>query len=32
MMETERRNTTVHDRFQIGCDFCGFVESTMFEE
>lgn len=29
-MERERRATTVHDRFQVCCECCGFVESGRF--
>jgi hypothetical protein len=24
-MESTRRNTLVHDRFQVGCSFCGLL-------
>lgn len=25
----EKRTTTVHDRFMIGCSYCGFLSSEM---
>ncbi len=25
----EKRRTTVHDRFQVDCSYCGFLDSFM---